>query len=186
MLTKNPQPFLPPDLVLYVIDFIPPASNTAKIAYEPSHILTRTLSLLIGMFHCGEGHCFRFGRCRGIEENAGFFGRIALSSAQRFDRMSEEVRRERHLDMCSARDEFGTRELGKRGMSWSTDDEGQKSSFRRGDIAPRWCPPAQSVVHFTLESSHKLHVENSESRRNLTTKKIKVLDFAFVCESYPV
>jgi hypothetical protein len=46
MLTKNLQPFLPPDLVLYVIDFIPPASNTAKIAYEPSHILTRTLLAL--------------------------------------------------------------------------------------------------------------------------------------------
>ena len=46
MLTKNPQPFLPPDLVLYVIDFIPPTSDTAKIAYEPSHILTRTLLAL--------------------------------------------------------------------------------------------------------------------------------------------
>jgi hypothetical protein len=43
MLTKNPQPFLLPDLILYVIDFIPPASDTAKIAYEPSHNLTRTL-----------------------------------------------------------------------------------------------------------------------------------------------
>jgi hypothetical protein len=46
MLTNNPQPFLPPDLILYVIDFIPPASDTAKIAYEPSHILTRTLLAL--------------------------------------------------------------------------------------------------------------------------------------------
>jgi hypothetical protein len=43
MSSQKPHPFLPLELIHYIIDFIPLAGDNAKIAYEPSHSITKTL-----------------------------------------------------------------------------------------------------------------------------------------------
>jgi hypothetical protein len=46
MSSQKPRPFLPLELIHYIIDFIPLAGDNAKIAYEPSHSITKTLLAL--------------------------------------------------------------------------------------------------------------------------------------------
>ncbi|PMD17761.1 hypothetical protein NA56DRAFT_265684 [Hyaloscypha hepaticicola] len=46
MYSQKPYPFLPLELIHYIIDFIPLAGDKAKIAYEPSHSITKTLLAL--------------------------------------------------------------------------------------------------------------------------------------------
>jgi hypothetical protein len=46
MSTQRSHPFLPLELIHCIIDFIPLAGDNAKIAYEPSHSITKTLLAL--------------------------------------------------------------------------------------------------------------------------------------------
>jgi hypothetical protein len=46
MVTNIAKPFLPPDLILYVVDFVVPPLIDTKVAYEHEHVITRTLLAL--------------------------------------------------------------------------------------------------------------------------------------------